>query len=151
MSYLQMQIEEQSGPKINDFSGKATVSSVTGVLTYDLTRGAGDTAMNPVEDTALVPVEDWDEKDWNTFREFLKKDLFTKTAEVTFTKLNGDVRVMNCTLNPEVLPAKVVTEGEEKPARIIKNPNNSLAVYDIDAKGWRSFVIKNITQVLYKD
>jgi hypothetical protein len=59
---------------------------------------------------------------------------------------------MTCTLNPELLPTKVVTEGEEeKPTRTIKNPNNSLPVYDINAEGWRSFVIKNVTQVLYKD
>jgi hypothetical protein len=98
------------------------------------------------------PVKDWNDEDWTTFRTVLKNELQSKTAEVTFTKLNGDVRVMTCTLNPELLPTKVVTEGEEeKPARTIKNPNNSLPVYDINAEGWRSFVIKNVTQVLYKD
>ena len=133
--------------KINNFDVKTQVSFVTGVLTNDSTRGGkGDTKM------VNQPVEDWTDEDWTTFRTVLKNELQSKTAEVTFTKLNGDVRVMTCTLNPELLPAKVVTEGEEeKPARTIKNPNNSLPVYDINAEGWRSFVIKNITQVLYKD
>ena len=129
--------------KINNFDVKTQVSFVTGVLTHDSTRGGGQ------GDTELVnqPVEDW-----TTCRTVLKNELQSKTAEVTFTKLNGDVRVMTCTLNPELLPAKVVTEGEEeKPTRTIKNPNNSLPVYDINAEGWRSFVIKNVTQVLYKD
>jgi len=133
--------------KINNFDVKTPVSFVTGVLTHDSTRGGKG-------DTELVnqPVADWNDEDWTAFRTVLKQELQSKTAEVTFTKLNGDVRVMTCTLNPELLPAKVVTEGEEeKPARTIKNPNNSLPVYDINAEGWRSFVIKNITQVLYKD
>lgn len=133
--------------KINNFDVTTQVSFVTGVLTHDSTRGGKG-------ETELVnqPVEDWSDEDWTVFRTVLKNDLQTKTAEVTFTKLNGDVRVMTCTLNPTLLPTKVVTEGEEeKPARIIKNPNNSLPVYDINAEGWRSFVIKNVTQVLYKD
>jgi hypothetical protein len=131
--------------KINNFDVKTHVSFVTGVLTNDSTRGGNTKMVNQ-------PVDSWTDEDWTTFRTVLKHELQSKTAEVTFTKLNGDVRVMTCTLNPELLPAKVVTEGEEeKPARTIKNPNNSLPVYDINAEGWRSFVIKNITQVLYKD
>jgi hypothetical protein len=131
--------------KINNFDVKTHVSFVTGVLTNDSTRGGNNKMVNQ-------PVDSWTDEDWTTFRTVLKHELQSKTAEVTFTKLNGDVRVMTCTLNPELLPAKVVTEGEEeKPARTIKNPNNSLPVYDINAEGWRSFVIKNITQVLYKD
>ena len=145
MSYLHMR-QEHSEPKINNFSGDTKVTFVTGILTHDTTRGGGK------GDTALQPVKDWNDEDWTTFITVLKHELQSKTAEVTFTKLNGDVRVMTCTLNTELLPAKVVTEGEEeKPARTIKNPNNSLAVYDINAEGWRSFVIKNVTQVLYKD
>lgn len=131
--------------KINNFDVKTHVSFVTGVLTNDSTRGGNTKMVNQ-------PVDSWTDEDWTTFRTVLKHELQSKTAEVTFTKLNGDVRVMTCTLNPELLPVKVVTEGEEeKPARTIKNPNNSLPVYDINAEGWRSFVIKNITQVLYKD
>ena len=131
--------------KINNFDVDTKVTFVTGVLTNDSTRGGRG-------ETALQPVDNWNDEDWTTFRTVLKHELQSKTAEVTFTKLNGDVRVMTCTLNPTLLPAKVVTEGEEeKPARTIKNPNNSLAVYDINAEGWRSFVIKNVTQVLYKD
>ena len=132
--------------KINNFDVDTKVTFVTGVLTNDSTRGGKG-------DTELVnqPVNDWTDEDWTTFRTVLKNELQSKTAEVTFTKLNGDVRVMTCTLNPELLPAKVVTEGEEeKPTRTIKNPNNSLPVYDINAEGWRSFVIKNVTPVLYK-
>jgi len=98
-----------------------------------------------------VLVKNWDESDWIIFREILQTALLTKTAEITFTKLDGDIRVMTCTLDPEILPVKVVKEGEEKPTKTLKNPTNTLVVYDVNAKGWRSFVVKNVTRVLYKD
>lgn len=95
------------------------------------------------------PSGKWTDQEWNGFREFLRMVLTKQTVEVTFTKVNGDIRVMECTLNPEVLPKVVV--NEDKPKREKKNPENSLAVYDVKAEGWRSFVIKNVNKVLYTD
>ena len=59
-------------------------------------------------------------------------------CNVTFTKVNGDERVMNCTLKEDLLPAKpLVTEDAETKT---KKPNpDVLAVYDVKAAGWRSF------------
>lgn len=95
------------------------------------------------------PSGKWTDQEWNGFREFLRMVLAKQTVEVTFTKVNGDIRVMECTLNPEVLPKVVV--NEDKPKREKKNPENSLAVYDVKAEGWRSFIIKNVNKVLYTD
>ena len=95
------------------------------------------------------PSGKWNEQEWSAFREFLRMVLAKQTVEVTFTKVNGDIRVMECTLNPEVLPKVVV--NEDKPKREKKNPETSLAVYDVKAEGWRSFVIKNVNKVLYTD
>jgi len=95
------------------------------------------------------PSGKWTDQEWNSFREFLRMVLAKQTVEVTFTKVNGDIRVMECTLNPEVLPKVVV--NEDKPKREKKNPETSLAVYDVKAEGWRSFVIKNVNKVLYTD
>lgn len=97
--------------------------------------------------TELKVWDSWEHDDWLTFRSHLAETLATNTAEVTFIKKDGDERVMTCTLNPELLPAKVVKEGEEKKPRVIKNPENSLPVYDINAKGWRSFIVKNVKAV----
>jgi len=97
--------------------------------------------------TELIPNEDWSDKEWNDFRSEVKDALVKDTAVVTFTKINGDERVMTCTLNPNDLPKVVVKEGEEKKERVIKNPENSLAVFDVTANGWRSFVIKNIKSI----
>ena len=93
------------------------------------------------------PNGDWEDSEWSEFRDFLKGLLTEQSVEVTFTKVNGDLRVMDCTLNPEVLPPATVTEGTEKSVR--KKSDNSLAVFDTGANGWRSFVVRNIQVLKY--
>jgi hypothetical protein len=80
--------------------------------------------------------------------EFVRSDLQTQLRgeilEVTFTKVNGDKRVMNCTLMEQIMP----TTTEEKKDTTDKKVNEDiLSVWDIDAKGWRSFRIKTVTRV----
>lgn len=94
------------------------------------------------------PTGKWEDSDWSDFRDYLKSILINQTAEVSFTKVNGDLRVMDCTLNPKVLPQVTVTEGSEKTAR--KKSDTSLTVFDIKANGWRSFVVRNIQAVNYR-
>ena len=102
----------------------------------------------------MTPDQSWSDDEWNNFRSQVKDVLVEGVGEVTFTKINGDERVMTCTLRPQDLPKVEIKEGEErnemgglKKERVIKNPNNSLAVFDLKADGWRSFVIKNIKSV----
>jgi hypothetical protein len=97
--------------------------------------------------TILTPDQNWTDEEWNNFRSEVKDVLVKDLVEVTFTKINGDERVMTCTLQPETLPQVVIKEGEEKKERVIKNPENSLAVFDTKAEGWRSFLIRNITSI----
>jgi len=92
------------------------------------------------------PSGKWNDQEWQAFRDYLTTNLKSKTIEVTFTKVNGDTRIMECTLNPDVLPKVVV--NEDKPKREKKSPENSLAVYDVNANGWRSFIIKNVSRVV---
>tara|TARA_R110000868_G_scaffold84531_1_gene238256 strand:+ start:336 stop:650 length:315 start_codon:yes stop_codon:yes gene_type:complete len=85
------------------------------------------------------------------FRDAMKGILKEGVAEVTFTKKDGDQRIMTCTLDNTLLPVVEVVEGvEPKTPRVLKNPNNTLSVYDINAKGWRSFVVENVTAVTYE-
>lgn len=67
------------------------------------------------------------------FKELLKSNI----VEVEFTKINGEQRVMNCTLLESYLPPTDSTKS--------KSQDNSLAVWDIDKNGWRSFRYENIT------
>jgi len=87
--------------------------------------------------------------DWSVFQDWLKDTLTRETAIVTFTKKDGNVRVMTCTLNPALLPPVVVKEGaEEKPPR--KKSEDTMAVYDVTAQGWRSFTLASIKTVEVK-
>lgn len=64
-------------------------------------------------------------------------DLLRKTiCKVTFKKVNGDTRVMHCTLNESELPPQIDLEEHIQK----KKPNEDvLAVWDVESKGWRSF------------
>ena len=83
----------------------------------------------------------------------LKEKLVSEVVEVTFTKVNGDVRVMNCTLLETIVPKSTVeveAPNEVKDAYLHEEKKvneNLLVVWDVDAKGWRSFRINNITSV----
>jgi hypothetical protein len=76
-------------------------------------------------------------------REDIKKLLHEKVLTVLFTKKDGTKRAMTCTLLPEHLPVVDKKEGDEvKPLK--KQSEESLAVWDIEAKAWRSFRIDSI-------
>ena len=66
----------------------------------------------------------------------MKDSLHKGICKVVFTKKNGDERVMHCTLQESELPPQIdVEEVIQK-----KKPNpDVLAVWDVEAKGWRSF------------
>jgi hypothetical protein len=86
---------------------------------------------------------EWSDKDWDKFSTWLKDMLKIDVATVTFTKKDGTERIMKCTLNPDKLPSSTVTESKKER----KVNNDVLAVYDVEAQGWRSFTIKSITKV----
>jgi len=55
---------------------------------------------------------------------------------VEFTKVNGEYRKMEATLQSDKMP-EVVVEIEEKAPK--KKSDTSLSVWDVNAEGWRSF------------
>lgn len=85
----------------------------------------------------------WTDNDWDKFSKWLKDMLKVDVATVTFTKKDGSERVMKCTLKPDQLPPTPVTEGKKER----KANEDVLAVYDVEAQGWRSFTIKSVTKV----
>jgi WYL_2, Sm-like SH3 beta-barrel fold len=80
--------------------------------------------------------------------DMLRYILYANICEVTFTKVNGDLRTMPCTLKPELLPQQVVVEGEEKKER--KVSDKSLAVWVTDIGEWRSFRLDSIHSISVK-
>ncbi len=71
--------------------------------------------------------------------------LHKRVVNVKFRKLNGDIRVMRCTLNANLLPPVKNTGGVQEEAE--PNPN-LVTVFDLDAADWRSFRLDRILEVL---
>jgi len=59
-------------------------------------------------------------------------------VEIDFQKVNGERRVMTCTLQESVLPENAETmQGAESVEK--EKPNTALSVWDVDNNGWRAF------------
>jgi len=62
-------------------------------------------------------------------------NLHNNICFVHFTKKDGTLRGMRCTLHPDMLPPQI--DLEEHAQR--KQTTESIAVWDLEVKGWRSF------------
>ena len=82
-------------------------------------------------------------------RDVLLNDLRNNVIEVTFTKTNGDQRIMRCTLMENMLPATYKTNPDEKASETDFHQKNKdvIAAWDVQAGGWRSFRIDCVTYV----
>lgn len=63
--------------------------------------------------------------------------LHDNIMEIVFTKKDGSSRIMLCTLKDDLLPPKVIVEGQE--SRQKKKSQETQTVYDLEAKAFRSF------------
>ena len=65
---------------------------------------------------------------------------------VDFTKLNGDKRVMTCTLREDMKPR--ATKEDTISQKKVRDLNEEVvSVWDVNAKGWRSFRYNRINNV----
>lgn len=79
-------------------------------------------------------------------KEELYKLLETEVLEVTFIKLDGDKRIMTCTLKEDIKPKATKTDplSQEK---VRKTSDKVVSVWDVNAKGWRSFRYERVEKV----
>ena len=82
--------------------------------------------------------------------DMLKNLLRESLCEVTFTKVNGDLRTMPCTLKEDMLPPIVVVESEDTEMPKRKVSETSLAVFVTDISEWRSFRLDSIHSISVK-
>ena len=79
--------------------------------------------------------------------------LLENECVVEFTKVNGEVRSMPCTLDPLIVPPapepKVLAEGEVP--KVKKENPNVMNVWCLDKKEWRSFRIANVISAKVKE
>ena len=79
-------------------------------------------------------------------RDEIVEMLKDNVCKVEFTKVNGDKRLMTCTLQESFLPpAKKDDTLTQKKVREI-NPE-VVSVWDTNAKGWRSFRVANVIEM----
>jgi len=79
-------------------------------------------------------------------REEIVNKLKQGLLEVTFNKVNGDERVMTCTLQEGVIPA--ATKKDPLSQKKVREVNPEVvSVWDTNATGWRSFRVANVTDV----
>jgi hypothetical protein len=73
-------------------------------------------------------------------RNILLEALIKHECTVTFIKVNGETRVMPCTLKEDLVP-KVEPKGTKKPNEAV------VSVWCIDKKEWRSFRVDNVVDL----
>jgi hypothetical protein len=73
--------------------------------------------------------------------ERLKKSII----QVHFTKVNGEHRIMRCTLNPNLISE---CPGDEPNGPKLPEDSGRMNVWDTDKQDWRAFLIENITTVI---
>jgi len=98
---------------------------------------------NTLNNELQAKSNNWTDAEWLKFRTDLVEQLKFGTVTVNFTKKDGDNRTMECTLNPTFLPPFLLKEDVGNK----KENTNIISVFDINAKGWRSFVVKNVKEV----
>lgn len=79
-------------------------------------------------------------------RDRIKDMLREGSSVVIFTKKDGSQRVMRCTLKEDLIPTEHRPKTDS--ATSTRKVNEStLAVFDLDKEGWRSFSIESVLSV----
>mgnify|MGYP001301562393 CR=1 FL=1 len=88
-----------------------------------------------------------DEVNRAIFRDWIRSLLQTQEVTITFLKADGAEREMLCTLNHDKIQwtpsTKPVTEG----AKERKKSDESLSVWDVNKKEWRSFRFDRLKKI----
>ena len=80
----------------------------------------------------------------NLTKEQIVEALKANVCAVTFTKVNGEVRTMPCTLKEDIVPAyERKTPVKEATAK----ESATLSVWCIDKAAWRSFRVDSVTKL----
>jgi hypothetical protein len=78
-------------------------------------------------------------------RNYLIEKLANGICTVEFTKINGEKRIMPCTLTSNLLPPSPIRENTEKKERKVNT--DTLRVFVTDINEWRSFRIDSVISI----
>jgi hypothetical protein len=73
-------------------------------------------------------------------KEQMLSELRAGVCTVSFTKVNGEARVMPCTLVESNIPEAAKPKGSGK-----EKSDDVVSVFSIDTGAWRSFRVENVT------
>ena len=79
-------------------------------------------------------------------RNILLEALTNHECTVTFTKVNGETRVMPCTLKENVIPKSPADIASKSVIKRHEN-QNVVSVWCLDKKEWRSFRVDNVVDL----
>jgi WYL_2, Sm-like SH3 beta-barrel fold len=79
-------------------------------------------------------------------RNILLEALTNHECTVTFTKVNGETRVMPCTLKEDVISKPPVNIASKSVVKRHEH-QNVVSVWCLDKKEWRSFRVENVLDV----
>ena len=79
-------------------------------------------------------------------RNILLEALKNHECTVTFTKVNGETRVMPCTLKENVIPTPPAEVASKSTIKRYEN-QNVVSVWCLDKKEWRSFRVDNVVDL----
>ena len=103
--------------------------------------------MQNVTFTEIPAIDDeWTDEGAEIFFDRLKTIMREQEIKITFTKKDGTERVMRCTLDPNKLPVHETNTDNpiDFPETKRKVSTETMAVFDLDAQGWRSFTKKSV-------
>lgn len=90
-----------------------------------------------------TPAEGLDLEDRN--RE-IRHLLESNDCEVTFTKVDGSLRTMPCTLRSAAIPLKPVESGSKSNEKRMKSID-AVSVWCLDKNEWRAFKVANVKKI----
>jgi hypothetical protein len=79
-------------------------------------------------------------------RNILLEALKNHECTVTFTKVNGETRVMPCTLKEDVIPKPPMDVASKSNVKRHENLG-VVSVWCLDKKEWRSFRVDNVVDL----
>jgi hypothetical protein len=81
-------------------------------------------------------------------RQPILNDLRQAVCEVTFMKVNGERRIMRCTLDPRYMPPVTKEQMDHISEEHAKPENQEVIVcWDVQKGGWRSFRVDSVEYV----
>ena len=78
----------------------------------------------------------------------LKEKFQNGVVTVVFEKTNGELRTLKGTLLAEYLPLKEFDNTLDTPEKERKQNENILSIWDLENKGWRSFRVDSVKQLI---